>query len=738
MPAFNLPQTSFTGGELSPRVQGRTDLDRYQTGLKLCRNAHPVIHGGFKRRAGTIYTAAASGNNAADSILVPFVEGAQRAWMLEFGNNTVKVYNSDGTAAGITLTSPYTSAMLADLDWAQSDSTMWLFHPSVLPQRLQRLAAGVWVLSPAPFSQLPFDELGHVFSTTVTLSAATVGVGRTATASAASFQPADVGRAIISGAGIGVVTSYTNSTTVLIEITRAFASTAVPAGWALEGTPQAVCTPSAKDPVGAACSLTLSIAGWRTSDVGSVVRINGGLVRIISYSSTLVVNGTILRELSSTTAAVQLAWNLECPVWSSTFGYPRTGTIYQQRMIAGGTTKQPRTVWGSRSGEPLDFERWTNDSDSFAFTIDSDESTAIRYITAGQELAVLTESAEYSMRGGVEKPITPTNVRIKPESNHGCAQVRPVQINRETLFVQRAGRKVRAYGYRYDLDGFSAPDIAALAEHITKGGITSMTYAQEAEQMLWATRADGVLLSCTIDRDQQPSVIAWARHDTDGVIEWVASIPNGEREVVWLLVRRVVNGATVRYIERMDDSLTFTLDGQDYTYGSTVDCGQVFESVSGETSFSVPHLIGKTVDIVADGSKMASQVVPVSGTVTIARKGYKVLVGLHFKSEATLLTPEVQTALGSAQGQQVHTGRVVIKFLESIAASVRNNDGREQAIPWRRLDTTTLDQPPVPYTGLLDVTTLGWSKGYSELTVVQDEPMPFHVLAVYRRHSVTG
>ena len=737
MPAYNLPQTSFTGGELSPRVQGRTDMDRYGTGLRRCYNAHPVIQGGFKRRGGTLYAAAAVGGNS-ESILLPFVEGVDKAWMLEHSDELVKVFNADGTGTVITLASPYTAAQLAAVDWAQSDATMWLFHDDVTPHRLQRLATDVWVLSPAPFTQLPFDELGHNLATTLTLSASTVGTGRTATASGASFLAADVGRAIISGAGIAVVTGYTSATVATIEITRAFVGVNVPAGWSLEGSPQTTCTPSAKDPVGASITLTLGAAGWRTSDVGSMVRINGGLCRIDGYTSSTIVAATIRREMTATVAAPALAWSLECPVWSASFGYPRSGTIYQQRLIVGGTRRQPRTVWGSRTGEPLDFERWTNDDDGFAFTIDSDESTAIRFVTGGQELAILTESAEYSMRGGVEKPITPTNVRIKPESTHGCALVRPVQINRETIFLQRAGRKVRAYGYRYDFDGFSSPDISTIAEHITKGGITSVTYAQEAEQMLWATRGDGRLLSCTVDRDQQPSVLGWAQHETDGFVERVASIPNGDREQVWMLVRRTINGAPVRYIERMDDSLEFELEGTTYTYGVTVDCGAVFDSEDGQASFNVPHLKGKMVDIVADGSKMTPKLVPDSGIVTINRPGYRVVIGLHFRSEGTLLTPEVQTMLGSAQGQQVHTGRVVVKFLESIAAKVRNNEGREQEIPWRRLDTPTLDQAPLPYTGLLDVSTLGWNKGYSEITVIQDEPMPFHVLAVYRRHSVTG
>ena len=738
MPALNLPQTAFTGGEISPRVQGRTDMDRYAQGLKTCYNAHPVIHGGVKRRGGMLYAAPAlsASNNA--SRLIPFVEGVTKAWMLEFGNLTVRIYNADGQDSGISVVSPYSPAQAQQLDWAQSDATLWLFHPDVVPHRLQRLATNVWVLSPAPFTQLPFAELGIVLSTTLTLSAATVGTGRTATASGATFLAGDVGRGIISGAGIGVITSVASATSATIDITRAFASTAVPAGWTMEGSPQTTCTPSAKDPVGTTTTLTLGAAGWRTTDVGSVVRLNGGLLRITAYSSGTAVSAVILRELTAIVAAPALAWSLECPAWSASFGYPCSGTIYQQRLIAAGTYKQPRTVWGSRIAEPLDFERWTNDDDSFAFTIDSDESTAIRYVTASQELAVFTESAEYSMRGGVEKPITPTNVRVKPESNHGCAQVRPVQINRETMFVQRAGRKVRAFGYRYDFDGFSSPDISAIAEHITVGGVTSMTYAQEAEQMLWATRGDGLLLSCTVDRDQQPSVLAWAKHETDGFVEHVASIPYGDREQVWCMVRRTVNGAAVRYIERIDDSLQFTLDGTAYTYGATLDCAVLFQGVGLADSFYVPHLVGKTVGIVADGSVMASKVVPPSGIVTTSRAALKVLVGLQFRSVVTMLTPEVQTAMGSAQGKQVRSGRVAVKFLESVGAKVSNNGGTEQEIPWRRLDTATLDQPPQPYTDLLDVSTLGWNNGYSEISVIQDLPMPFHVLAVYRNHSVTG
>lgn len=739
MPAFSLNQTAFTAGELSPRVLGRTDMDRYGFGLKRCRNATPVIHGGAKRRPGTLHTHAAYVNTALGSILVPFVQGRSQAWILEFGELKVRMFNAAGTSAAVELVTPYPASSLGLLDWAQSDSTLWLFHPDYPTQRLQRLGTSTWVISPAAFTQQPFSEIGFVASTTGTLSAATVGAGRTLTASGATFLASDVGRGVIFDAGLAVITGYTSTTVVTVEITRAFPSVTLVANqWTVDISPQTTCTPSAKDPVGAAITLTLGAAGWRATDVGAIVRINSGLCRITGYTSGTVVDAVILRELSAIVAAPALAWSLEPSVWGPVYGYPRTGTIYQQRLILAGNRKFPRTVWGSRTGEPLDFERWTDDNDSFAFTIDSDEATAITFISAIQELAVFTESGEYSMRGGVEKPITPSNVRIKLESTHGCAQVRPVQINREAIFVQRSGRKVRAFGYRYDFDGFTAPDISALAEHVTAGGVTWLCYAQEAEQQLWAVRADGALLSCTIDRDQQPSVIAWAPHDTTGAYECLAAIPNGDREQVWAIVRRVINGSTVRYIERMDDTYAPRADAPTVIYGTTVDCGLVFDTPAGEDTFAVPHLVGQAVDIVADGSKMPRMTVPGSGNVTIPRASKRTLIGLPFTTHITLLTPEVQGQSGSAQGKPMRAGRVFIKFLETLAAKVQNNTQPVEQVAARQFGPGILDAPPELFTGTVEMSKLGWERGVSEVSIIQDEPFPMHVLSVVRETSITG
>lgn len=738
MPRVTLTQSSFNAGELSPRVQGRTDLDRYQQGLKRCRNAHPTLHGGVKRRAGTLYAMAAVTATADASILVPFVVGRDRAWQLEFSDLSVRVLNADGTPAGVTLTTPYTAAQLGQIDWAQSDSTMYLFSPTQPIHRLQLLGASTWVLSVAPLTTAPFAETGYAPAIAATLDSAAVG-SRTLTAASAAFLAADNGRVLTCDAGVGQVTAYTDTTHVTVNVTRAFSSTALASGqWTLDGSPQATCTPSAKDPIGESITLTLNQAGWRASDVGSMVRINGGLCRITGYATALVVDAVIVRTLDGIVAAPPLSWSLEPAAWSAALGYPRTGTVSQQRLVAGGTTRYPRTVWGSRIGEPLDFELGTDDDLAWSFTIDSDEASAISYVTSTPDLIVLTESGEYSMRGGVEKPVTPTNVRVRQESNYGCAAVRPALVGRETLFAQRGAIKLRSLGYRYDFDGYAAPDIAALADHIPKPGLRWLSFQQEPEQLLWAVRSDGRLLSCTIDRDQQPAVIAWALHDLGGVVECASAIPRDNRDEVWLIVRRTIDGATVRCIERLDETFeplhpSTTTDGP--IYGTTVDCGMVVDNASGQQSFTVAHLVGQVVDIVADGSKMPRQTVPAGGVITLPRTSKRTLIGLPFRSEVMLLTPEFAGATGSQQGAPARTGEMVLRFLDTIGAQVVRAGGGVQEVPFRSFGADILDAAPEPFTGLLRVSLLGWERGESEISVIQEDPMPMHLLSVTRTHT---
>ncbi len=49
--------TNFTGGELSPRLDGRNDLAKYASGCKTLQNMIVYPHGSAARRPGTNFVA---------------------------------------------------------------------------------------------------------------------------------------------------------------------------------------------------------------------------------------------------------------------------------------------------------------------------------------------------------------------------------------------------------------------------------------------------------------------------------------------------------------------------------------------------------------------------------------------------------------------------------------------------------------------------------------------------------
>lgn len=479
--------------------------------------------------------------------------------------------------------------------------------------------------------------------------------------------------------------------------------------------PAATLTPSAKDPVGAACTLTAGSSVFASGDVGSSVKINGGIVKITGYTSGTVATGVIRQELTSTTAAPADAWSLHAPAWSVSRGYPRTGTLYEQRLIAGGSPTFPQTIWGSVTGAYLDFQQGTADDDGFAFTIASDVTNPIQYLASNRVLVALTSGAEFTVQGGLEKPLAPTNAQIKPRSNYGCARVRPVRIREQEMFIQRAGRKVRAFGYDVTNDDWTAPDISVLSEHLTEGGIVDVCWQQEPDTVLWLVRGDGSVCSITYDRDQE--VTAWALHDFGGVVESIATIPDATGDQVWMVIKRTIGGADKRYIERMVD-------------GVLCDSAVVTSGAAATVWSGLGHLEGETVDVVADGH-YAGQFTVTAGAITLPREVTSVTIGLPYTNEVACLDPEIQTGMGSASGNAMRTSEVTARFFETTGARVNG-----KALTFRQLGASVLDQPPAEFSGVQRIETLGWERGESELAFTQQEPMPFHLLSVTRKFTV--
>lgn len=724
MPRVTINQTNFTAGEISPRCYGRVDIARYQNGAQAMPNCRVNIYGGAERRPGKRFIAPTR-THAKRSRLVPYIFSTTQAYMLEFGDQYMRVYLQSGgqvLSGGVPyeIATPYTEAMLAEMDYTQGADTMFIFHQGVAINTLRRIASDFWALGPAPITVQPFEEVGHTFNQVLTLSAATVGPGRTATVPVATFLASDVGRRIAYQSGLATITGFTSSTSVTVEILSAFPGTVIPANaWELLDSPQATVTPSAKDPVGATITLTAGIDAWRAVDVGKFVRINGGMAQISGFTSTTIVDAVIKIALEATVAAPANAWSLEGSVWNATNGYPRTGALYEQRLCAAGSPRYPQTVWGSRSGLFFDYTIGVNDDDAFAFALPSTgQINPIQRMVTAKALFPLTYGGEFTMEGGNDLPLAPTNVKSRSPCVYGCNLVKPVRVGNEILFVQRAGRKIRSLAFNIADDTYRAPDLTVLAEHISQSGIVDMAYQQEPVSTVWCVRADGKMATMTLDRDE--GVTAWTPLSTDGLYESVACIPNATGDEVWAIVQRTVNGQQKRYVERFD--------AQVYT-----DCAITGTDAVGKAIWTgIDHLEGRSVAVKADGVYMGMFTVT-AGAITLPRAAKAVEIGLPFSNSVTLLRPEILSGDGSAQGNPQRTHEISVLLAETIGAKL-NGD----VIAFREFGENLLDVPPEAFSGFKRAGLTGWHRGDETITISQDEPYPFMLLAMVRKTTVNS
>ena len=377
--------TNFTAGELSPRLDGRNDLAKYSAGCATVENMVIYPHGAAARRPGTQFVASVK-TPANKTRIIPFEFNTEQTYILELGNNYMRFYRNQGqiqsSGSPYEISTPYTTAQIFDLKFAQSADIMYITHPSHQTRTLSRTGHTSWSLDVVNFTNGPFLDT-NISTTTLTASGTSGSV--TITASANVFVSTDVGRQVRIGGGYSAITGFTNATTVTVTTSTNFANTNASTDWSLGA-------------------------------------------------------------------------------FSTTTGFPACVSFFEQRLVFAATINNPQTVYFSKSGDYENMDAniggTVADDDAIVYTIASNQVNSIRFMTSARTLIIGTAGGEFVVSGGGDNnAITPTNIMIKKQSNHGAANVDGISVGNATLFLQRAKRKIRELAYNFDVDGYTAPDL---------------------------------------------------------------------------------------------------------------------------------------------------------------------------------------------------------------------------------------------------------------------------------------
>jgi len=684
MPNVRTQQRSFGGGEVTPEFFGRIDDAKYQTGAALVRNFLILPHGPAANRPGFAYVRAVK-DSTKQVRLIEFEYSTTQTFAIELGAGYFRFHTQGGTlmngSVPYELANPYAEADLFDIHYVQSADVLTLVHPNYAPRELRRLGALNWQLTTVVFAP--------------TLTAPT---GVTATATQA--------------------TSPSNLTTQRYKVTTI----------GDDGLDQSLASASAEctnnlNQTGAYNTITwTAVAGAKRYNV---YKQSNGLYGYMGQTDTTSFKDDNITADIATTPPEQFN------PFASAGNYPGAVSYFEQRRCFAGTINKPQNIWMTRPGTEsnLSYSLPTREDDSINFRVAAREANTIRHIVPLSNMVLLTSSAEWRVTSLNSDAITPSTISVRPQSYIGASNVQPLIVNNNLIYSAARGGHVRELAYNWQANGYITGDISLRAPHLFDGlEIRDAAYAKSPQPICWFVSSNGKLVGLTYVPEHQ--VGAWHQHDTDGVFESVCAVSEGAEDAVYAIVRRTINGQSVRYVERMGSRLF-----SDPADAFFVDCGATYDGAPNDTISGLSFLEGKTVNILADGAVHPQRTVT-GGSITLDVEASKVQIGLPIEADLNTLPLAMQIDSGFGQGRYKNINKVWIRVHESSGIFVgptadKLTEAKQRTTePWGTPPALKSEEIPV-------LLTPAWADS-GQVFIRQSDPLPLTIVSLTMEVAVGG
>ena len=737
---------SFAGGELTPALYGRIDLQKYDAGAAELYNAIVLRYGGVTRRNGFRFVTQTKNNAAAR--LIPFCYNTEQNYVLEFTPKKIRFFTQGGIIMSgdnpVEVTTPYLATDLAQIKYTQSADVLFLVHPNYPPATLTRYSNTSWAYAVMDIKNGPFDE-PDTSGVSISASAATGNI--TLTASGGYFNSSMVGQLI--NIGHTVPGQYQKG----VPLT-AMSVTCVPGGtvyvesfgfwdgsFVVEKYTSSGWTTLKRQSGNRSQNYNMTftndddeIRSYRVSSsefdnsvhegedvnqrgyvtIQSFAKDYYGIAKITGISSSTSATATVTRQLGATSATNDFALQ----AWGSALGYPQAVGFFEDRLVFAGSKTQPQTYWASKSGDYYNFGTSipSADDDAITGTLSSSagQMNSVKAIVSFGEMIMLTSGGEYRVGGGGDA-FTPSNQQARAQEYRGINDVMPVIIGGRIVYVQRHGSTIRDLAYAYEVDKYTGDDVSLLAAHLFDGKeIVGMAYQQTPNSVVWCVRNDGTLLGMTYIKEQD--VYAWHQHQTDGDFIDVCSIPGDDEDELWACIKHGDDYC----MEQMTPNAAPVFMDANYSVEDE-------EGISSLTGLA--WLAGKTVQIVGDGHKLTGKKVAADGSIDIGGTFKSVQIGLEYDTRIRMLPIEFAGQDGPWGARKKRVQNVTVMFLDTIGGLFGWNENAMDEIKWRT--TEPWGTPVEPYSGKKKITLP--QSNYEEtlmLLIKQSDPFPMTVLSI--------
>ena len=650
-------------------------------------------------------------------------------------------YVSGGTMiAPYEIASPYADYQLIDLKYTQSADILFLSQPEVAFHELRRTSDTSWEFAEFDFQDGPFLAKNTNSRSTMINSAST------GTTTIIPYNVAVTGATWT--AGVVTLTTVNNNIEVGDTVkVRSVAPTGYNGDYVVTAeTATTVEYALADDPGTFSGAGTVSYEAFSADDVGRLVRIKHsttwGYAKITVFTTEVLVTAEVGQDFSANNQA-NTDFNL---------GYfyignqPWTCTFHQQRLFLGGCNTHPHAIFASETGDFNKFRQTGTtasvdndvvDSNGFVFLLDSNDVASVRFLlSARQGLAVGTDSGPWIFGARSEfDPITPTNVSAVKQTPDGANKyTRAFQAGESTVFAQRAGEVIREFAFNFDNGQYRAIDLNQIASHILKNdAIKDMTIQREPDTVLWMATESGELKALTYERAED--VIAWHRQPiggTDVSVESVGTMRDNTYDLVWLCVKRTVNGSVRRYIEFIEDPWRPS-NGVDQAF--YVDSGITYSGAPATTISGLEHLNGDEVSVLADGQSLERRTVE-NGQITLDTAASVVQVGYWINRLVRLMPLVSDGGKFDHRGNMIRPVKFDILVNDSTVFEVGDTENFDEVL--LRDEDDNSDTPQDVYSGYI-VHPFNFRHKLDPIVEIrQTRPLPLSVAQVIVRYEVGG
>lgn len=759
MPVIFHHQANFTSGELSDTLTARIGFAGYEKGAAKLRNVLVIPQGGLKRRFGTKkifdidqlnipnfkkdeFKFRVLEFNLSPRYLMAFTPTRITVFLIDENNVTTEIFN---------LLSPYLASEIKDLKFTQDSSVLIVMHENHKTALLRRIK-----LTPATGGN-PDGWNADTNTPTLVSGIGTIDEAYFVNTPGTTTLDGNTDWLVGEWAVFRVITPPTSGLWVKLQ--------PVPPNepWELvDAAFKFLPTFDFKGGYDATNFLPINLSdvtmggiqdggvtiinplfneGYRFSPdlVGGIFTGNGGTMRIDRLDGAAVpghgvvpnnerIRGKVIQPFTGdgqlTPKVITISGKtvlITEPAFSDdpTRGWPKSGTFYQDRLWFGGSKALPQGIFASQINDFFDFDDTAGIATDAIFDfIGSTKANVVRFVVGAKSLVVFTTDGEFSTQLILEDGITPQNISLIQQSQEGSADVEPVVMDNQIIFVDRGSQIIRNMIYDSQSGSYVTENISFLSSELIDNPVSSALFKGQ-------TADDSVYLFLvnegTEGTETEGSIAAFQTLQSQDIAAWSLLTTQGK-----FLQTTSASDIAFFFVEREGKFLIEQLD-----FDLLLDTATVIKFLTPNNLIEgLGYLNNQLVRVIADGVILNG---PQDGLFVVQGNSLllpdpvtDVIVGLDFTPLIETLPININTQTGPTLYLPKTIIRVFVDFVESLGIEVNGT-----SLPNLTFSGNDFTTPPDPKTGFdeLKINT-AFTKERQTIRITQSLPFPMTIIAI--------